>query len=46
MKLAHLVDQNNKIKVNVDKKFSLDQTSKALEYQRDEHPRGKIVLTM
>jgi NADPH:quinone reductase-like Zn-dependent oxidoreductase len=44
-KLAQWVDQNN-IKVNVDKTFSLDQASKALDYQRDVHPRGKVVLTV
>ncbi|HZC20835.1 MAG TPA: NADP-dependent oxidoreductase [Nitrososphaeraceae archaeon] len=44
-KLAEWVDQNN-IKVNVDKTFSLDQAAKALDYQRDVHPRGKVVLTV
>jgi alcohol dehydrogenase len=42
-KLAQWVDQNN-IRVNVDKTFTLDETSKALDYQRDVHPRGKVVL--
>ena len=37
------VDQNN-IKVNVEKTFSLDQASNALDYQKDIHPRGKVVL--
>jgi alcohol dehydrogenase len=41
-KLAQWVDQNN-IKVNVDMTFSLDQASKALDYQKDVHPRGKVV---
>ena len=45
MKLAQWVDQNN-IKVNVEKKFSLDEVGKALDYQKDVHPRGKVVLTM
>jgi NADPH:quinone reductase-like Zn-dependent oxidoreductase len=46
-KLADWVDQNNnKIRVNIDKEFSLDEASKALDYQKDKHPRGKIVLTM
>lgn len=46
-KLADWVDQNNnKIRVNIDKEFSLDEAIKALDYQRDKHPRGKIVLTM
>ena len=42
-KLAQWVDQNN-IRVNVDKTFPLDETGKALDYQRDVHPRGKVVL--
>ncbi|HWS19683.1 MAG TPA: NADP-dependent oxidoreductase [Nitrososphaera sp.] len=42
-KLAQWVDQNN-IRVNVDKMFPLDETAKALDYQRDVHPRGKVVL--
>jgi NADPH:quinone reductase-like Zn-dependent oxidoreductase len=44
-KLAQWVDQNN-IKVNVEKKFSLDEAGKALDYQKDVHPRGKVVLAM
>ena len=44
-KLAQWVDQNN-IKVNVDKTFSLDEAGKALDYQKDVHPRGKVVLTV
>ncbi|MGB7678643.1 MAG: NADP-dependent oxidoreductase, partial [Nitrososphaeraceae archaeon] len=44
-KLALWVDQNN-IKVNIDKTFPLDQASKALDYQKDVHPRGKVVLTV
>jgi alcohol dehydrogenase len=44
-KLAEWVDQNN-IKVNVDKTFSLDDAAKALDYQKDVHPRGKVVLAV
>lgn len=44
-KLAQWVDQSN-IKINVEKTFSLDEASKALDYQKDEHPRGKVVLTV
>ena len=44
-KLAQWVDQNN-VKVNVDKTFPLDEAAKALEYQKDVHPRGKVVLTV
>jgi len=42
-KLAQWVDQNN-IKVNVAKTFPLDEAAKALDYQKDVHPRGKVVL--
>ena len=42
-KLAQWVDQNN-IKVNVEKTFSLDEAGKALDYQKDVHPRGKVVI--
>jgi alcohol dehydrogenase len=44
-KLAQWVDQNN-VRVNVEKKFSLDKVGDALDYQKDVHPRGKVVLTM
>jgi alcohol dehydrogenase len=44
-KLAQWVDQNN-IRVNVDKTFPLEEAGKALDYQRDVHPRGKVVLTI
>ena len=44
-KLAEWIDQNN-IKVNVDKTFSLDEAANALDYQKDVHPRGKVVLTV
>jgi len=44
-KLAEWVDQNN-IKVNVDKTFSLNEAAKALDYQKDVHPRGKVVITV
>jgi alcohol dehydrogenase len=44
-KLAEWVDQN-KVKVNVEKSFSLDEAGKALDYLRDIHPRGKIVLAI
>jgi len=42
-KLAQWVDQNN-IRVNVEKTFSLDEAGKALDYQKDVHPRGKVVI--
>ncbi|MGN6623655.1 MAG: NADP-dependent oxidoreductase [Candidatus Nitrosocosmicus sp.] len=41
--LANWVDQNN-IKINIDKTFSLDETAKALEYVKDVHPRGKVII--
>jgi NADPH:quinone reductase-like Zn-dependent oxidoreductase len=48
-KLAQWVDQNNikvNIEVNIDKTFPLDEADKALDYQKDVHPRGKVVLTI
>ena len=44
-RLAQWVDQNN-IRVNVDKTFPLEEAGKALDYQRDGHPRGKVVLAI
>lgn len=44
-KLAQWVDQNH-IKVNIERTFSLDQAGKTLDYQKDVHPRGKIVLAV
>ena len=44
-KLAQWIDQDN-IKVNVEKTFSLAETAKALDYQKDSHPRGKVVITV
>jgi alcohol dehydrogenase len=44
-RLAQWVDQNN-IRINVDRTFPLHEAGKALDYQRDVHPRGKIVLAM
>jgi alcohol dehydrogenase len=44
-KMAEWVDQNN-IKVNIDKTFSIDEAADALDYQKDVHPRGKVVLTV
>ena len=44
-RLAQWIDQN-KTRVNVEKTFSLDEVGKALDYQKDVHPRGKIVLTV
>jgi NADPH:quinone reductase-like Zn-dependent oxidoreductase len=41
--LANWVDQNN-IKINIDKTFSLDETAEALDYVKDVHPRGKVIL--
>ena len=43
--LAQWIDQNN-IKVNIDRTFPLDEARKALDYQKDVHPRGKVVLTI
>ncbi len=44
-RLAEWVDQNN-IHVNIDRTFRLDETAKALDYQKDVHPRGKVVLAI
>ncbi|WP_458744797.1 NADP-dependent oxidoreductase [Candidatus Nitrosocosmicus sp. T] len=44
-KLAQWIDQNN-IQVNVEKTFPLAETAKALDYQKDNHPRGKVVITI
>jgi alcohol dehydrogenase len=44
-KLAQWADQNN-IRVNVEKRFSLDEAGDALDYQKDVYPRGKVVLAM
>jgi len=41
--LANWVDQNN-IKINIDKTFSLDETANALDYVKDVHPRGKVII--
>ncbi|MBA3751051.1 MAG: zinc-binding dehydrogenase, partial [Nitrosopumilus sp.] len=43
IKLAQWVDQNS-IKVHVDRTFSIDEAAKALDYVKDVHPRGKVVL--
>ena len=44
-KLAQWVDQNN-IKVNVEKMFSLEEAAAALDYVKDIHPRGKVILNI
>ena len=36
-------DQNN-IRVNVEKEFSLDHAPDALDYQKNVNPKGKVVL--
>lgn len=45
-KVAKWVDQNKDIRVNIERTFSLDEAADALDYQKDVHPRGKLVLTM
>lgn len=44
-KVAQWVDQNN-IRVNIDKEFSLDEAGDALDYQKNVHPRGKVILAI
>ena len=41
--LAKWIDKNN-IKIHVDKTFSFDETAKALDYVKDVHPRGKVII--
>jgi NADPH:quinone reductase-like Zn-dependent oxidoreductase len=45
-KLAELIDQQNDIDIHIDKTFPLDNARIALNYQKDTHPRGKIVLAI
>ena len=45
-KLAEWVDENNNILVNIEKKFLLDEVGDALDYQKNVHPRGKVVLVI
>jgi alcohol dehydrogenase len=45
-KVAQWVDENNNIRVNIDKTFSLSEAADALDYQKNVHPRGKVVLAM
>ncbi|MFL6347524.1 MAG: NADP-dependent oxidoreductase [Nitrososphaeraceae archaeon] len=45
-KVAKWVDENKDIRVNIDKTFSMDEAGEALDYQKDVHPRGKVVLTL
>lgn len=41
--LSQLVD-SGKIKIQIDKIFPLEQAREAFIYQRDTHPRGKVVI--
>lgn len=42
-RVKQLVEEG-KIKVNIDKIFSLDQIKEAFKHQLENHPRGKVVL--
>jgi alcohol dehydrogenase len=42
-RLSELVE-SGKIKVNIDKEFSIDDAKEAFDYQEQIHPRGKVVL--
>lgn len=42
-RVAELVD-SGKIKVYIDREYSLDQAKEAFVYQEEIHPRGKIVF--
>jgi NADPH:quinone reductase-like Zn-dependent oxidoreductase len=44
-KLAQWTDQNN-TRVNVDRTFLLAEAADALDYQKDIHPRGKVILAI
>jgi alcohol dehydrogenase len=41
--ITKLVNRN-KLKVNIDKTYSLNEAAKALEYLKTGHPRGKVVV--
>jgi NADPH:quinone reductase-like Zn-dependent oxidoreductase len=46
-KLAEFVDhQDNNIEIYIDKTFPLDEAGKALDYQKNVRPRGKIVMVI
>jgi alcohol dehydrogenase len=45
-KLVEFVDQQNNIEIHIDKTFLLDEARNALDYQKEAHPRGKIVLAI
>jgi alcohol dehydrogenase len=45
-RLAQSMDENDNIRINVERTFSLEQAGGALDYQKDEHPRGKVVLVI
>lgn len=34
----------NKIKVHIDKIFALDESARALDYVKEKHPQGKVIL--
>lgn len=44
-KLASLVDADA-IKPKIDKAFTLDQAAEALEYLKNAHPRGKVIIAI
>jgi alcohol dehydrogenase len=45
-RLARWIDEDNNIRINVERTFSLEQAGDALDYQKDVHPRGKVVLVI
>jgi NADPH:quinone reductase-like Zn-dependent oxidoreductase len=44
--LVRLRDGHISPSVNINRTFPLNDDGKALDYQRDVHPRGKIVIKM
>jgi alcohol dehydrogenase len=45
-KVAQWIDENNNIRIIIDKTFSLSEAAYALEYQKNIHPRGKVVVVL
>jgi NADPH:quinone reductase-like Zn-dependent oxidoreductase len=44
--LVRLRDGHISPSVNIDRTFPLNDKGKALDYPRDVHPRGKIIIKM
>jgi NADPH:quinone reductase-like Zn-dependent oxidoreductase len=44
-RLASLIDEG-KIKVEIDKEFSLDEVKEGFDYLEKDHPKGKVVISI